>query len=87
VTGPVNLTAPHPVPNSEFTAALAQALGRPYLPWLRAPAPVLRIGLGEVVSEFLTSARVTPRRLLDAGYDFRYPDITAALAAEVAAPS
>jgi uncharacterized protein (TIGR01777 family) len=85
VTGPVNLTAPQPVPNSEFTAALARALGRPYLPWLRAPAPVLRLGLGEVVSEFLSSAKVTPRRLLDAGYDFRYPGIAAALAAELAA--
>jgi NAD dependent epimerase/dehydratase family enzyme len=46
------------------------------------PAPLLRLGLGEMSSELLNSARVLPARLLDAGFTFEYPDIAAALAAE-----
>jgi uncharacterized protein (TIGR01777 family) len=84
VSGPVNLTAPAPVTNSEFTAALAGAVGRRDLPWLRVPAPVLRVALGEGAAELLTSAQVTPKRLLDAGYEFRYPTLAKALAAELA---
>jgi hypothetical protein len=79
VDGPVNLTAPHPVTNAEFTAALAKALGRPAI--LRVPAGALSAALGEVASELLASARVEPRKLLDAGFSFRYPDIATALAA------
>jgi uncharacterized protein len=84
IDGPVNLTAPDPVGNSEFTAALAAAVGRRDLPWLRVPAPVLRLGLGEASTELLTSARVTPQRLVEAGYQFRYPTLAGALAAELA---
>jgi uncharacterized protein len=80
--GPVNLTAPRPVTNAQLTAALASALGRPAV--LRVPAPVLRAALGEVSSELLSSARVVPRKLLDAGFAFRYPDIASVLAAELA---
>src|SRR5436190_7440014 len=43
VSGPVNLTAPAPVTNAEFTAALTTAAGRRDLPWLRVPAPALRL--------------------------------------------
>jgi uncharacterized protein (TIGR01777 family) len=84
VTGPVNLTAPAPATNSEFTAALAAALGRRDLPWLRLPAPVLRLALGEGAAELLTSTRVAPRRLLEAGYQFRHPALPGALSAELA---
>jgi hypothetical protein len=65
VEGPVNLTAPHPATNAEFTAALASAAG--HRARLGLPAGALRFGLGEVASELLSSARVMPRRLLDAG--------------------
>jgi uncharacterized protein (TIGR01777 family) len=68
--GPVNLTAPNPVTNAEFTAALARILGRPAV--LRVPAAVLRTGLGEVSSELLTGARVLSGRLQTAGFAFRY---------------
>lgn len=81
--GPFNLTAPHPVTNAELTAALHRAFRRPDLPWLRVPAPVLRLALGEMASELLTSARVAPKRLLDAGFQFRYPSIAEALRAEL----
>jgi uncharacterized protein (TIGR01777 family) len=81
VEGPVNLTAPDPVTNADFTAALAKALGRPAL--LRAPAPVIRAALGELSGDLLASAQVIPRRLLAAGFTFRYADIASALAAEL----
>lgn len=83
LAGPVNLTAPDPVTNSAFTAALDAAVGRPNLPWLRAPAPALRLAVGEGVTELLTSARVIPRRLTEAGYPFLHPTLTEALSAEL----
>jgi uncharacterized protein len=83
ISGPVNLTAPAPATNAEFTAALTAAVGRRDLSWLRVPAPVLRLALGEAAVELLTSARVLPRRLQEAGYEFRYPTLPAALSAEL----
>jgi hypothetical protein len=83
--GSFNLTAPNPVTNGELTAALHKAFGRPDPPWLRVPAPVLQLALGEMSTELLTSARVTPKRLTEAGFEFRYPDITTALRAELRA--
>jgi uncharacterized protein len=82
-SGPYNLTAPNPVTNSELTSALLAAFRRPDLSWLRVPAPLLRLGLGEMSSELLTSARVLPKRLQDAGFEFDYPLVSAALAAEL----
>jgi hypothetical protein len=84
-SGPYNLTAPNPVTDSELTAALHAAFRRPDFPWLRVPAPLLKLGLGEMSSELLTSARVLPKRLLDAGFAFDHPTVAAALEAELAA--
>jgi len=84
ITGPVNLTAPVAVTNSEFTAALAAAVRRRDLPWLRVPAPLLRLGLGEASVELLTSTWVTPKRLLEADYSFRHRTLSEALSAELA---
>ncbi len=84
ISGPVNLTAPAPVTNSEFTAALSVAVGRRDLSWLRIPAPVLRLTLGEAASELLNSARIIPTRLREAGYEFRHPTLPEALSAELA---
>jgi uncharacterized protein len=83
-SGPYNLTAPNPVTDSELTAALKAAFHRPDFPWLRVPAPLLKLGLGEMSSELLNSARVLPKRLLDAGFVFEYPTVAAALKAELA---
>ena len=77
LAGPVNLTAPEPVTNTEFTAALARAVRRPAL--LRVPAVLLRTGLGEVSGELLGGARVLPARLEQAGFAFSYPAIGPAL--------
>jgi uncharacterized protein (TIGR01777 family) len=82
ISGPVNVTAPTPVTNAEFTAALGRAAHRPAL--LRVPAPLLRAGLGELSTELLSGSRVLPARLLEAGFTFRYPGIDAALAAALA---
>jgi hypothetical protein len=84
ISGPVNLTAQAPVTNSEFTAALNHAVARHDLPWLRVPAPALRLALGEAAVELLTSARVLPKRLQEAGYEFRYPTLPEALSSELA---
>jgi uncharacterized protein len=84
VSGPVNLTAPQPATNSAFTAALAAALGHRDRPWLRVPAPALRLALGEASVELLASSRVIPKRLTQAGYEFRHPAVAEALAAELA---
>jgi uncharacterized protein (TIGR01777 family) len=77
MSGPVNLTAPEPVTNAEFTKALGRALGRPTA--LGIPAAALRIALGEVATELLVSARVTPGVLTRAGFRFRHPDVESAL--------
>lgn len=84
ISGPVNLTAPEPASNAEFTAALAAAYGHRDLPWLRVPAAVLRLALGGASVEILGSARIAPARLLAAGYEFRHPAIRDALSAELA---
>ena len=82
-SGPYNLTAPNPVTDAELTAALHAALKRPDFRWLRVPESMLRLGLGEMSSELLNNARVLPRRLLAAGFQFEYLTIAAALAAEL----
>jgi uncharacterized protein len=82
LSGGVNLTAPAPVTNAEFTRALARAVHRP-APF-RVPAPLLQAALGELSTELLGSIRARPARLLEAGFTFRYPGIDAALAAAVA---
>ncbi len=82
-SGPYNLTAPNPVTDSELTAALLTAFHRPNFPWLRVPAPLLKLGLGEMSAELLSSARVLPKRLVDAGFTFEHPTVSAALAAEL----
>jgi len=76
--GPFNLCAPRPVGNRDFGRALGRQLHRPAV--LPVPAPVLRLALGEVADALLRSQRAVPRRLLAAGYAFRFPDLAAALA-------
>jgi uncharacterized protein len=81
ISGPVNVTAPNPVTNREFTAILAAAVHRPGV--LTVPTPVLRAALGGVSSDLLSSARVMPARLLAAGYQYRHPGLVGALATEL----
>jgi uncharacterized protein (TIGR01777 family) len=73
--GPVNMVAPHPLPNREFMEALRDAWGRPN--GLPAPSLFIKIGafLLRTESELvLRSSRVVPGRLLDAGFEFEFPE-------------
>ena len=81
ISGPVNLTAPAPATNAEFTRALAAAVRRPGV--LSVPRSVVRLALGELSAELLGSCRVVPARLLEAGFSFDYPEIGPALVAAV----
>ena len=81
IEGPVNLTAPNPVTNQEFTSALARAMHRPAL--FPAPALGLKIALGGFSSEILGSKKVIPQKLTDSGFTWDYPHVTTALAALV----
>jgi uncharacterized protein (TIGR01777 family) len=83
IEGPVNLTAPSPVTNAAFTEALSKAVGRRDLPWLRIPAPVLRLGMGEASVELLSSSRVLPARLAEHAFRYLHPTLPEALAAEL----
>lgn len=77
VSGPVNLTSPNPVTNSEFTAGLARAMHRPAL--FPVPALALKIVLGGFSAEVLGSKKVMPQALTEAGFTFDYPHISSAL--------
>jgi uncharacterized protein (TIGR01777 family) len=77
-TGPLNGTAPGPVPNKEFARALGRALHRPA--FLPTPGLALRAMLGEVAGIITTGQRVLPRKAMSLGYTFRFPTIDAALA-------
>lgn len=76
--GPVNVTSPEPVTNRDFTRTLARVLSRPAL--FAVPESALRLALGEMArATILSSARVVPARLLQAGYRFGQPDLESAL--------
>jgi uncharacterized protein len=80
MTGPVNVVAPNPAQNSEFTRVLAKTLHRPAI--FPAPAFALRLALGEMAdSLLLVSQKVVPSRIVDSGYRFQQPHLAEALAA------
>jgi hypothetical protein len=80
LAGAVNVTAPQPVTNAEFTRALGRAVHRPAL--LPAPTFALRLALGEMADEaLLASARAVPARLTGAKFHFAHPTLEEALAA------
>jgi uncharacterized protein (TIGR01777 family) len=81
ISGPINLTAPNPVTNQEFTSALARALHRPAV--FPVPAIALKLAFGGFSSEMLGSKKVMPEVLVNTGFTFDYPHIGAALAALV----
>ena len=76
--GRYNFTAPEPVRYRDLASALGRALNRPS--FVRTPAFMIRLALGEMAGALLGSQRVLPRRLFEAGYGFQFPDITSACA-------
>jgi uncharacterized protein len=80
VRGAVNVVAPQPVRNAEFTRILARVLHRPT--FFPAPAFALRLALGEMADALLLSSqRVSPQVLQKSGYSFRHSDLASALEA------
>jgi len=77
--GPVNATAPNPVPNKEFCQTLAKVMHRPC--WATAPAFVLRLALGEMADMLLTGQRVVPAAAEKLGFQFHYANLEDALEA------
>jgi len=78
LSGPVNVVAPHPVTNREFTKTLGRVLGRPTI--LPMPAFLARLAFGEMADDLLLAgARVLPERLQETGYEFRFPELEPAL--------
>ena len=77
VEGAINLTAPNPVRNNQFSSALGRAVRRPAL--MPVPPVALKLMLGEGASVLLASQRILPTRTLDLGYRFRFTDIDSAL--------
>jgi len=75
--GPLNATAPEPVRNRDLAKALGRTLGRPS--FVRTPEAAVRLVLGETADAVLASQRVIPRRALELGYAFRFPEVGAAL--------
>jgi hypothetical protein len=75
--GAYNAGSPNPVTNAQFTQALGRALGRPTV--LPMPQSALKLLFGEMSELLLVSDRMLPKRLLDQGFEFRYPDLAGAL--------
>ncbi|KXI29758.1 TIGR01777 family oxidoreductase [Paraglaciecola hydrolytica] len=75
--GIYNFTAPHPVTNYQYSHELAKALRRPCL--FKIPEKLLRAAMGESADLVLYGQRVVPKRLLESGYEFVFPDISQAL--------
>jgi uncharacterized protein (TIGR01777 family) len=78
IRGPLNVVSPNPVTNEEFTKALGDVLSRPTM--MGVPAFAARLAFGEMADEMLLSSqRVLPKRLQDAGFRFEYPNLDAAM--------
>jgi uncharacterized protein (TIGR01777 family) len=76
--GPVNVVSPNPVTNEVFTKTLGHVLSRPTA--LAMPAFAARLAFGEMADEMLLASQyVVPKRLMDAGYEFKYPELEGAL--------
>jgi len=87
VEGPVNATAPAPARMAELAKTIGRVLGRPS--WLPAPGFALRLALGEVAGVVLEGQRVLPKRAVELGFEFEYPELRKALEeilAEVVVP-
>lgn len=75
--GAFNATAPNPVSNEKFSKTLANTLHRPCI--FRVPETVLKLAMGEMSDLLIYGQAVVPRKLLDAGFQFRYTELDSAL--------
>ena len=79
MSGPVNLTAPRPVTNAEYTKTLGRVLRRPTLIPIPSFGPKLLLGSEMATALIFESQRVLPTVLTEDGYDFEHPEIEAGL--------
>ena len=79
VSGIVNAVAPYPTDNSHFTETFGKVLNQPAI--MRIPGFALRLIFGEAAQALTSGQKVIPDRLLNAGFDFKYPTIEKALMA------
>jgi len=77
ISGPVNVCSPNPVRNKDLAKALGRAFHRPS--FMPAPGFMIKLVLGEFGSVILEGQRVIPKRLMDSGFTFQYPEIDKAL--------
>jgi uncharacterized protein (TIGR01777 family) len=77
LSGPFNFTAPNPIQNRDMARILGKVIGRPS--WIPAPGFMIKLLLGEFGSVILKGQRVMPKRLLDAGFSFQYPEMEGTL--------
>ena len=78
IHGPLNVVSPNPVTNEEFTKTLGEVLSRPTV--MSIPAFAARLAFGEMADEMLlVSQRVAPKKLNEAGYQFKHPELESAL--------
>ncbi len=77
LSGPINATAPEPVRMRNFCNVLGSVLNRPS--WLPVPEFALKAALGQMSEMLLNSQRVIPKKAIDAGFEFRYLNLRAAL--------
>lgn len=77
LNGPFNMVAPYPVRNDQFSALLGDLLHRPS--FMRVPAGVVRLLMGESAVLVLGGQRAIPQRLEDAGFEFKYSELKPAL--------
>jgi uncharacterized protein len=77
IRGPVNFCAPNPVRNRDLAGTLGRVLKRPS--FMPAPGFMIRLVMGELGGVLLSSQRAMPQKLLNSGFRFLYPGLTAAL--------
>jgi uncharacterized protein (TIGR01777 family) len=82
-SGPINATAPEPVPNRDFSKILGRVLGRPA--FVPVPALALELLYGAMAEIITTGARAVPAKALVLGYEFRHPGLEQALRSAIAA--
>ncbi|MFS0655802.1 TIGR01777 family oxidoreductase [Bacillus sp. 179-C3.3 HS] len=77
ITGPLNVTSPHPVQMRQLGQTIAKALGRPH--WLKVPSFVIKTALGEMSLLVLEGQRALPKKALLSSYPFLYPELKEAI--------
>ncbi|KUO64510.1 MAG: epimerase [Gracilibacter sp. BRH_c7a] len=75
--GPINMTAPQPVTMGDFCSVLGEVMHKPC--WLPVPEILLKIALGQMAEMLVYGQRVSPKKIRDAGFEFRFKELKSAL--------